>query len=266
MRDPRDTGLVDVLEQDDELVAAETRRGVGVADARGQPGRGLAQELVPGDVAEGVVDVLEHVEVDEQQRSPGARAGRAGQGVLEPVDEQEPVREPGERVVEGLVDRVLDRLRIGEGQARVLGKGDQHLALGLRVAATRLVRGDDEAANDLPMLVHGRSESGADPVGRERPQAVLVGGVVLDHDQLARCYRPPAGTDADRAAVHLLRQLGVDPGRGDEQQLLAIVGVAQPQAHRLVAEQVHGARDDRVQHLVELAPADDRPLNLRQPL
>ena len=71
--------VVDVLEQDDELVAAEARRGVGGAHAPDQPPRGLAQELVAGRVAEAVVDVLERVEVDEQDRGArdSVRAARA---------------------------------------------------------------------------------------------------------------------------------------------------------------------------------------------
>ena len=85
-----DARLVDVLEQDDELVASEARGGVGGADAAEQPSRGLAQEHVAGGVAEAVVDVLERVEVDEQDRDPRvapaprapgrARAGRSGAG------------------------------------------------------------------------------------------------------------------------------------------------------------------------------------------
>ena len=39
--------------------------------------RGLAQELVAGGVAEAVVDVLERVEVDEQDRRAGLRRGAA---------------------------------------------------------------------------------------------------------------------------------------------------------------------------------------------
>ena len=92
---------------------------------------GLAQQLVARGVAERVVDVLEHVEVDEEDGGLGLRARRAGERVLEAVDEQQPVRQPGERVVERLVDRVLDRLRVGEREARVLGERDQHLPLGL---------------------------------------------------------------------------------------------------------------------------------------
>ena len=106
------SALVDVLEQDHELVAAEARRGVRGADAGGEARGGLAEQLVARGVAERVVDVLEHVEVDEEDRRLGLRARGAGEGVLEPVHEQQAVRQAGERVVERLVDRVLDRLRV----------------------------------------------------------------------------------------------------------------------------------------------------------
>ena len=49
-------------------------------------------------------------------------------------------------------------------------------------------------------------------------------------------------------------------------QLPGVLGVEQPQADGLVAEQVPGAADDRVQHLLEVMAADDRALNLREPL
>ena len=160
--------LVDVLEQDDELVAAEARRGVDAADAAGEPVRGLAKQIVAGRVTERVVDVLEHVEIDEQHGGLRLPALGPDQGVLEAVDQQQPVREAGERIVQRLVHRVLDRLRVGEREARVLGEGDQHLPLGLRVAAAGAVGSDDEAADHLPMLAHRRRERRPDPVVRER--------------------------------------------------------------------------------------------------
>ena len=63
-------------------------------------------------MAEAVVDRLEVVEVDEQDGQPAA-APRCGsdERVLEAVDEQRPVGEPGQRVVERLVaELVLERL------------------------------------------------------------------------------------------------------------------------------------------------------------
>ncbi len=61
--------------------------------------RRLAQEDVAGGVAEGVVDVLEGVEIDEQHRDAGVGAGGAGLRVSEPVDQQLAVWKPRQRIV-----------------------------------------------------------------------------------------------------------------------------------------------------------------------
>src|SRR5438477_8894361 len=59
--------------QDDELVAAETRDDVAVAKRRLEPRRDLDEERIATRVAEGVVDLLELVEVDEHHcELPGA--------------------------------------------------------------------------------------------------------------------------------------------------------------------------------------------------
>ena len=69
---------------------------VGRAPARSRVGH-PHQQLVADGVAPGVVDDLELVEVDEEH---GRAAGLAGQGVLETVEEQGPVGQPGEVVVQ----------------------------------------------------------------------------------------------------------------------------------------------------------------------
>ena len=83
-----------------------------------EPWRGGGQQLVADLVAEAVVDQLEVVEIEEQDRAQRLLAPEAGQRVLEPVDEQHPVGQAGQRVVHGPVaDGVLDRLaleRIGQ--------------------------------------------------------------------------------------------------------------------------------------------------------
>ena len=92
-----------VLEQDRELVAAEAGGGVagagGAADAIGD---GL-QQLVADGVAERVVDRLEVVEVDEQHDDRVGLGTGDAQGVVHAVEEQRPVGEPGQLVVEGAV-------------------------------------------------------------------------------------------------------------------------------------------------------------------
>ena len=91
------------------------------------PGRSAAssrratdsQQPVAGLVAERVVDELEAVEVEEQHggAAVAVAAARAPQRLLEPVEEQRPVREPGERVVERAVAEPLDRAAVVGGVA-----------------------------------------------------------------------------------------------------------------------------------------------------
>ena len=57
---------VDALEQDGELVAAQTRDGVGVAHGLAQAAGDADEQLVAGRVTEAVVDGLEVVDVDEE--------------------------------------------------------------------------------------------------------------------------------------------------------------------------------------------------------
>ena len=81
-----------VLEQGHELVPAEAGEGVGAPQAGAEPLGHLDEELVADLVAQTVVDHLEAVEIDEQQRVCRAGAGGPGLGVAQPVEEQRPVR------------------------------------------------------------------------------------------------------------------------------------------------------------------------------
>ena len=61
-------------------------------------------------MAERVVDVLELVEIDEQRRAGRSRAAVAGQQLLDPVHDQRPVRQAGQRVVQRLVAQLAGPL------------------------------------------------------------------------------------------------------------------------------------------------------------
>ncbi len=89
-----------------ELVAAEPGDGVPAADGALQPAGGLHQELVADLVPGGVVDRLEAVQVEEEHRDPGAGPAllaAGAEGGPQPLGEQRPVGQVGERVVEGVV-------------------------------------------------------------------------------------------------------------------------------------------------------------------
>ena len=101
------TAKLGAVDQHDELVATHPSDRVGVAQGAGQPGGDGHQEPVAGLVTEGVVDVLEVVEVDEQRRPTGAVAAVADQQLLDAVHDQRPVRQPGQRIVEGLIAQLV---------------------------------------------------------------------------------------------------------------------------------------------------------------
>ena len=97
-RDPR--------QQDRELVAAQPRQRDAAAprrqQVRGQPVGDRPQQPVAGAVTERVVDLLEPVEVDEQERSRAAPAVDA----VEQLADDPAVGQPGERVGARLLPRV----------------------------------------------------------------------------------------------------------------------------------------------------------------
>ena len=116
---PRDVrrllGVLDPVEQDGELVAAEARDGVGRAHRCLEPARDLLQDGVAGRVAEAVVDRLEVVEVDEHDADRRAASDRAHERVLDAVGEQRAVGEVRDGVVERLVrELVLERLPLAD--------------------------------------------------------------------------------------------------------------------------------------------------------
>ena len=84
--------------EDDELVAADARHGVAGAHDRLEASRQRAQDRVAGAVTADVVDVLEAVEVDDDERERLVRPARTMERLLDAILEQHSVRQPGERI------------------------------------------------------------------------------------------------------------------------------------------------------------------------
>ena len=139
---------VEVLHDDDELVAAEPRHGAPARGRRAQHARDVHEHLVTGGVAVAVVDLLEPVEVARQDRDPVDDA-RLLEHRLEDLLQQRAVGQPGERVVHRPVR--------------------EHLGLQPRLRGVAHL--DDE--------VVGRAGRGAHERGVERdPHLVAVGSLV----------------------------------------------------------------------------------------
>ena len=90
------------LHEDHEFVASETPHAVRPPHGGGEPFGHAPQQLVAGTVPEAVVDLLEVVKVEEHggDRLPGPAP--AGEHLLRAVEDQGPVRQAGERVVQRL--------------------------------------------------------------------------------------------------------------------------------------------------------------------
>ena len=73
------------FEQHRELVAPQSGQSVLGADAEADPHRDQPQELVARGVTEGVVHVLELVEIEEQNRDQPALGGRGRSVVFQPA-------------------------------------------------------------------------------------------------------------------------------------------------------------------------------------
>ena len=160
------------LGQHDELVAAETADGVAVADDAVEAGRNRLEELVADLVAHGVVDRLEIVQVDEQRRDRRVLAAGAGQHVLGPVEDQRPVGQTGQGVVQRLVADLVEQTRVAHRGRGMCGEAAQPLGHG-RVAAQAVgvLRHDREHVADELTVRHDRHAGGGDRtgVGHDRP-------------------------------------------------------------------------------------------------
>ena len=97
----RRLGVGQVREDQRELVAADPGHGVALAQGRAHPLADLLEHVVADPVAEGVVDLLELVEVDQDDREQAAVAPAARHRLAQAVLEQEPVGQAGQRVVLG---------------------------------------------------------------------------------------------------------------------------------------------------------------------
>ena len=98
--------LVHFRQHDDELVAAVAACGVGVTRGGEEPGRHQAQHAVADVVAEAVVDALEIVEVEQDQRYRAVVARGLRQRLAETILQQAAIGQPGELVVAGQAARL----------------------------------------------------------------------------------------------------------------------------------------------------------------
>ena len=103
-----------VFEHHDKLITAQSRHGVGVADARGKAPGEFLKEIIACLMAEGLVQHLEIIQIDQQQRLRAVPLGAGGQGLTQPVHQKTAVGKACQRVVKSeIADGVLRRLGSG---------------------------------------------------------------------------------------------------------------------------------------------------------
>ncbi len=111
----RHFGTVQIGQHHEEFVAAMAADRVGLAHARQQPLRGVAQQHVAHRMSVGVIDGLEAIEVHEQQRHLPAGAFAMRDRLFHAVLEQQAVGQAGQRIVVGeILDLRLGRLALAD--------------------------------------------------------------------------------------------------------------------------------------------------------
>jgi hypothetical protein len=200
--------VVRLREQDGELVATEAGHGRRRRGRRDERLRDVDEQDVPVVVAQGVVDLLEAVEVDEQHREAGdAARGDLVQALLDRVAELRAVGEPGEDVVQRLVLHAVQEAALGEREAGLVRDGLQGGdVVHLEGAHLPHPLGDHERA-EHPRLVPERDDDRL-PVA-ERRELVGVRGGLLRRAALRGEHRVPAEQDGVpegrvRPVVHLV--------------------------------------------------------------
>jgi hypothetical protein len=93
-----------------ELVAADAADGIALPYLVGELARDALQELIADRMAKRIVDVLEAVQVDEQERDLISRMGSIGQCHRCAVHQQLPIRQTGEQIIKREVVQPLVRL------------------------------------------------------------------------------------------------------------------------------------------------------------
>ena len=151
-------------EDDGELVAPQPGHRVLAPDHRPQPLGHLAEKLVAGRMAAAVVDPLETVQVDEEDRGALVRRGGPLDLSSEPFLKGPSVRQPGEHVVPRHPANLLEQPGVLEGGHRLVGQGPELLLevpVGARVGDPSV---EEVGPHDAEELVV-REERGEHAVG-----------------------------------------------------------------------------------------------------
>ena len=271
-------------QQDGELVAAQTRHRVRLAQRLAQARADQLEQAVPDQVAERVVDFLEAVEIEQQHRHRLVRTPRRVDRLRDAVVEQGPVRQAGQGVVQGHALQ-LGMLRlalrdVAQHRDADPARVDLHAAqrdVDRNAAAVVAQRHELARAAVLRprgerpmMLVRQQPGHGlADQLGRRPPEHALGGAVAGEHGTTRLEGHDRIEAAVDQLAGHPVvdRQRGRLPARPPRPALRL--------AQHRAGERQHqpepgggGVEHDRRPRLQQHRKADqgrDRPGEQREP-
>ena len=285
---PHRRRLIEVFAQDHELVAREAGQGVAGTKGERQPVGDGHQQLVAGAVPVQIVHELEPVEIGEEHRGPLARSPGSTDRVIQSFEEEDPIGQPGERVVQraltGSVEGVSEvdaRLCVEQVGGRDVGQrlGGIHR---VRVQHARCVSVQVERSQPRAAITQREGEHRTQPLlecPRCEVREPLVVAEVWDRDGPARSVRDQARPlpelrlqllEPHRCSVRRRDVAGIEL-RGDERD----AGGRDRQdvddaPHEVIEDGLDGeVRDQRVgeltQHVRELLLAwHDHPLARRE--
>ena len=119
-------------EQQRELVAADAPYRIRIAHRIFDERCDLAQHIVAGGVAAGIVDDFEMIQVEIAQRVPGIAGLRGIQSLLQPPLELAPVDESGKGIVAGLIGHLPSQAAKFAGVVQHQHQSGRVLAIGLQ--------------------------------------------------------------------------------------------------------------------------------------
>ena len=160
----------------------------------------LGEHGVAGEMADAVVDRLEVVEVEDDQREAPVVALGAGDLARERLVEVAAVVQPGQRVEVGELARLAEAARVLDRRAGALRRAPRARVIVALVEACRCVRGEDArkpSGSDLAAERHG--QAGVDRASSAPPRCRVAGTTIAIDARLA-----PVRRAGDRLALRLL--------------------------------------------------------------
>ncbi|MNI89298.1 hypothetical protein D3C73_1466850 [compost metagenome] len=104
--------FVDQLDQQHELIAADSGQGILVTHVLAQAQRHFSQQQIAHVMAERIVDRLEAVQIDEHQRKTAALRLHRRHCLLDAISQQHAIGQTGQGVVQGQ----LGQFTVGFGE------------------------------------------------------------------------------------------------------------------------------------------------------